>query len=263
MKDEKSPEDIDEILAPVDMSDMKLDTLSGDVRDVMLQNIQQMKRPWSMLTEEEQYDVANSLELAAKDLVRNAVRMLTEFKYPRAVVTLSKINIIGGDNSRIDGTITAANLQLNRDVLGEHVGQHVALLAIDSTQFMDERAPVQIDKDQTEMDVDPDAAEPDEDAENADDQASEGDDQPEPEATDPANAEEFSALVKKAETLIRQSETATGTYLMKRLAITRSTADSIMNNLVRLGVVTEKDPTGKRSILPPKGKGDAPEGEGA
>lgn len=244
MKDEKTPEEIEEILAPADLSDIKLDTLSGDVRDVLLQNVQQMKRPWSMLTEQEQYDVANSLELASKDLVRNAVRMLTEFRYPRAVVTLSKINIIGGDNSRIDGTNTAANIQQNRDVLGEHVGQHVALLAIDSTQFMEERAPVKIDKDQSELPMD---------GEEGDDEAN----------GDPGEPEDWEALISKAETYIRAEEKASTSYIQRKLAIGYNRAAKIIEELEARGVLSPADHVGKRSILPPKGKGETPEGDAA
>ncbi|MGB2203352.1 MAG: DNA translocase FtsK [Pseudooceanicola atlanticus] len=258
MKDNgDADEDRDDDLESPELSEMPLETLSGDVRDAMLMRVRDIKRPWSMLTEAEQYDLANGLELAAKEFVRNAVQMLTDFEYPRAVVKLVDVKIIGGDSAKIDAKVTCSNIHQNRDVLGEHVGQMVALMAIDSTEFMGEREPVKIDPDQPELPTG-------EDAEGDDSEEPEGEGGGDQTGDEPeGQPDEFEAKVAKAETFIRAEETPTATYLQGKFAIGRAEAERLIAELVSRGVLSEKDKAGKRSILPPKGKGDAPEGDAA
>jgi hypothetical protein len=133
------------------VSELQIESLAGDLRDAMLMRIRDIKRPWSMLTEEEQYDMANGLELAAKELVRGAVRLLTAWEWPRVVVKMDDVKIFGGDKSRIEAKIVAHNIADYRDVLGEHAGQTVMLLAVDSETFLGQRAPVPIDPDQPDL----------------------------------------------------------------------------------------------------------------
>jgi hypothetical protein len=133
------------------VSDLQIETLAGDVRDAMLMRVREMKRPWSMMTEDEQRDIANGLEQAARHLTRAAVRVLTNWEWPRVVVTLGEIKIIGGDKARIEGKIVAPNVDEYRNVLGEHAGQQVMILAVDSETFMGEREPVEINPDQPEF----------------------------------------------------------------------------------------------------------------
>ncbi len=225
MKDETSFD-----LEAVEVTDLHIDTLSGDVRDAMLMRIRDMKRPWSMLTEEEQLDVANGLDQAAKDLVRKSVRVLSGWDFPRAVVKLQDVKIIGGDKARIDGKIECHNIAENRDVLGEHVGENMILIAVGSTNFMGEQAPPDIDPDQPEL--------PDQGDENPGD--------------DGGIPENFEELVKKAEVYIRAEEKASTSFIQRRFAIGYNKAARIIEELEARGVISEADHVGKRSILPPK-----------
>lgn len=129
----------------VDLGGLKADTLMVDVRDAMLMQFRDKKRPWSLLTEEEQREVANSFELAAKNLVRKTVRMLTDYDFPRTVVALGEVKIKG--EKGIEAKITCQNIEHNRTILGEHVGQLVSLLMVDSDAFEAEReAPITPDQ---------------------------------------------------------------------------------------------------------------------
>lgn len=132
-----------------EIDDLKLETLSGDIRDVLLMTIRDLKRPWSMLTAEEQSDVANRMEMASKELVRKTVRLMTDFEFPRAVVTMGEVKIKG--EKGIEAKITCTNIEHNRTVLGEHVGDMVLMLMVDADQFMAERQPVEITPDQPEL----------------------------------------------------------------------------------------------------------------
>lgn len=134
--------------------DLKLDTLMGDIRDEMLTRIKHLKATWNLLTESEQHEVANGLELFSRGLIRKAVGMLTRHEFPHAVVTLSEFKVKGGKD--IEAKISCPNIELNREALGNHVGDMCMLLMVDSETFFGERAPVQTDPDQPGLNLDGD-----------------------------------------------------------------------------------------------------------
>ncbi|MDK3016527.1 hypothetical protein [Pseudodonghicola flavimaris] len=126
--------------------DLHLDTLFGDCRDAMLLRIQTMKTSWPLCNEAEQAEIINGIELAARNIVRAAVREVTRHEFPHAVVTLGEVKIKG--EKGIEGKITCANIEHNRNVLGDHVGTMVQLVMIDSEDFMGEQGPAEADPDQ-------------------------------------------------------------------------------------------------------------------
>ncbi|MDD7973428.1 hypothetical protein [Roseinatronobacter alkalisoli] len=130
--------------------ELQIETLSGDLRDAMLMRIRNINRPWSLLTEQEQREMAEGLDMAARHLVRNAVRLLNDYEWPHAVVKLHEIKIAGSDKG-IEAKVSASNIEHNRSVLGENVGDYCMLLMVDSDTFMAERAPAAIDPDQPEL----------------------------------------------------------------------------------------------------------------
>ena len=129
--------------------DPELGTLMGDMRDVMLQRIRTLQKPWQQMTEQEQTDCANGIEFGARDIIRKTVRLLNKHDWPHSVVSLGQVTITG--DKGIKAQIECANIQHNRDVLGGHVGQRVMVMMVDSDTFMAARAPVKIDKDQPEI----------------------------------------------------------------------------------------------------------------
>lgn len=118
--------------------EMQLDTLFGDCRDAMLQRIQTMKTSWALCNEAEQAEIINGLELAAKSIVRAAVREVTRHEFDHAVVSLGEVKIKG--EKGIEAKITCSNIEHNRSVLGEHVGSMVQIVMIDSEDFMNARS---------------------------------------------------------------------------------------------------------------------------
>lgn len=129
--------------------DPELGTLMGDMRDAMLSRIRTLQKPWAQMTEAEQIDCANGVELAARDMIRKTVRLVNKHEWPHAVVKLCEIKI-GGTNG-IDIKMTCPNIAVNREVLGDHVNTEVMVVMADSETFMAARNPVEIDKDQPEM----------------------------------------------------------------------------------------------------------------
>lgn len=131
-----------------DIPDIQLETMFGDIRDAMLSRMKHMKTSWGLLTEAEQAEIINGIELAAKHIVRGAVRAVTKHDFPHAVVELGEVKI--GGTKGIEAKISCQNIELNRNVLGDHVGQMVQIVMIDSDQFLGERAPASAEPDQAD-----------------------------------------------------------------------------------------------------------------
>lgn len=146
--------------------DLQLDTLMGDIRDEMLSRVKHLKATWNLLSEAEQHEVANGLELFAKSLIRKVVGALNKHEFPHAVVKLSEFKVKGGKD--IEAKISCPNIELNREALGNHVGDMCMLMMVDSETFFSERAPVKTDPDQPGFDLEGDGegdADPDEEGE--------------------------------------------------------------------------------------------------
>lgn len=141
---------IDEVAA-TEPSEIQIETLSGDIRDVFLQTFKDRQRPWSILQEEEQRGLANELEYLSKDIIKRCVRLLSNHDFPRVVVQMGDLKIAGGDKAILEAKVTAINMAENRDVLCELPGRSVILLCVDSEDFMGERNGVKIDADQPDM----------------------------------------------------------------------------------------------------------------
>ncbi len=137
-----------------DEPDLELSTLSGDLRDEMLTRVKHLKATWNLLSQGEQQEVANGLELFAKRLVRRAVHLETRQEFPHTAVTLAEMKIKGG--KAIEAKIICDNIEHNRTVLGENIGELVQIVMIDSERFMAERAPAATDPDQPGLPLDGD-----------------------------------------------------------------------------------------------------------
>ena len=136
---------------PLEVSEFEAGTLAGELRDAMLTRFRDMQKPWAQMSEDEQREFSEGINFAARSLVRGAVRAVTKFEWPRCIVHLGEIKIVGGEKARIEGKVVASNFEENRNVLGDHVNTDVLLICVDSDSFMGERDPVQIDPDQPEL----------------------------------------------------------------------------------------------------------------
>lgn len=147
MNDETPADDIPED-DEIDMGELRAETLMVDIRDAMLGQIRDLRTPWPLMPEDRQREVAAAMELAAKNLVRRTVRLLSNFSFPYAVISLGEVKIKG--EKGIEAKITCQNIEHNRTVLGEHVGQFATLYMVDSEAFMAERDAI-ISPDQTNL----------------------------------------------------------------------------------------------------------------
>lgn len=138
-----------------DEPDLQIETLAGDMRDEMLSRVKHLKATWNLLSQQEQAEVANGLELFAKQMVRRAVHLVTRQEFPHTAVKLAEMKIKGGKD--IEAKIVCDNIEHNRSVLGEHIGQLVQIVMIDSDVFMGERDAVKTDPDQPDLPLEGDA----------------------------------------------------------------------------------------------------------
>jgi hypothetical protein len=132
--------------------DPELSTLAGDLRDWLLGGIRTLQKPWQQMSEQEQVDTANAADLGARDVIRRMVRIMARHAFQHTVVELGEVKI--GGTKGIEAKITCPNIEHNRTVLGENVGQQVQIVMVNSDIFMGSRADVEIDKDQPALDLD-------------------------------------------------------------------------------------------------------------
>lgn len=121
------------------------------MRDALLTRFQQAQHPWPRMSEREQRETVEAFGITARHVIRQVVRAVTDYDFPRCVVALGDMKIIGGDKARIEAKITAPNYEEYRNTLGDHVGSMVTLVMIDSEDFMGSRGEPRIDKDQPDL----------------------------------------------------------------------------------------------------------------
>lgn len=220
-----------------ELTELQLETLSGDLRDEMLIVIKQMKSPWSMLSENDQRALGERLGHISKDLIGRSARLITDHEFQSARVKLDKIAIIGGDKAEIQGTIKCNNTSENREILGSRTGAFITLIGLNIDEFFGERAPVETDADQPDLPM----------GQGSDDQG----------ADDQTDADKFAEQCEKAEQVVRKEGKCSTSFVQRRLAIGYNRAAKIVEELERRGVVTEADSKGKRSIVPIKDEAKA------
>lgn len=140
-----------DLFPDLDLGDFELDTLYGDVRDALLTRFRQAPHPWPRMSEQEQRETVEAFGITARHIIRKVVQAVTDHDFPRCVVTLGDMKIIGGEKTRIEMKITAPNYEVYRNVLGDHVGSMATIVMVDSEDFMGARREPQIDKDQPDL----------------------------------------------------------------------------------------------------------------
>lgn len=126
--------------------------LEGQIRNFMLDRIRNNWKPWQQMTVQEQQDLVNAIEQQARDTIRGTVRALNDFEWDHCMVTLGQVTLKGGDKG-IEAKITCANVDENRNFLGEHIDSQVMILSTDAETFFGARDKVKIDGRGSQMDL--------------------------------------------------------------------------------------------------------------
>lgn len=135
--------------ADAEMITMAADTLTGDVRDFVLDRIrhEQDKRPWDQRSEAEQRDTIHRVETMARDLVVRAVELIAAEGRRTIKATLEQVTIKDG----IKATVTLSKFDPQRHCLMDAQGASILIVVADADEFTGERAEVQVKPDQAEL----------------------------------------------------------------------------------------------------------------
>lgn len=126
---------------------MSSDTLMGDIRDVMLDRLKAMPKPWTVMSENEQRDLIWGVSSAAENLIRQAALLIAANGYPTIQGQVEQSTI----KDDIKTIVRVAKSHPDRLSLMDAAGHSCILVIADVAQFMGERAPAKPDPEQPDM----------------------------------------------------------------------------------------------------------------
>lgn len=126
------------------------ETLTGDVRDVLLTHIRTMQDPWSKMSEEAQQDKIDAIELCAEDIVRRAVAIISRRGFEVIHVNIADFTVKGGE---VKGKFGALVSEQNVVSLSDHQGKSALIVLTDYSDFFGEKAPAVADADQPDLPI--------------------------------------------------------------------------------------------------------------
>lgn len=112
-------------------------TLTGDIRDFLLDRVKAHKKPWAAMSEDEQRDEIISAKEAAERLVAKVVRIVASEGRNVVEAKLKQVTIEDG----IKAVFLFANNTHNREQLGAATGQEVLVITSGAEPFTGEQAP--------------------------------------------------------------------------------------------------------------------------
>lgn len=127
-----------------EQQDVQAETLSGDIRDSFLTIFRDVKDPWAKLPEQEQRSLNAQIDQLARDLVRRSVNLVADRGFTHVACSYNKATLADG----IKIELTAPRLSTIGAILGERQPGPALLVFCDAQDFIGERAPAQVDKDQ-------------------------------------------------------------------------------------------------------------------
>lgn len=129
--------------------DLQVDTLTGDIRDVLLGHLRDMKVGWSMMGERDQRAKIGVMERAAEDLVRRVVNVVSGTQYPEIEATVGPVKLDKGVEIKLATVDTVENIT----ALAKHGKARAVLILVDPKIFYGEREPAKADPDEPSMDM--------------------------------------------------------------------------------------------------------------
>jgi hypothetical protein len=130
-----------------DGCDMALKTLRGDLRDALLEVFKHRPKPWSACSEMEQRDIAGALDDVAEKLINKAARIIASEGGDAVSATLESVTMKDGLKITAKAVFSIDAV----DMLAGAQGGEILIVNSDSRRMMRHRAPVKIDKDQSEL----------------------------------------------------------------------------------------------------------------
>lgn len=130
--------------ARVAQAEFATDTLYGDLRDAVLARLKAMPKPWTVMSEQEQWDMITGVERACEHLIRTAVDLIAANGHAVIRGTLEQAVVKDG----IKAVLKLSQHDAQRHELTDAVGGAVLLVVANYNAFMGARGPAKPDPDQ-------------------------------------------------------------------------------------------------------------------
>lgn len=140
----------------VDAASLAKETLTGDLRDIMLRRIKALSKPWNRMSEAEQRAVISGVEFDVRGAVRRVLEVFAADGRTTIAATLEQVVFKDG----IKAVLTASAFDPNRHDLADATGKKVLVVVADVDAYDGEREPAEPDPDQGELPVEGDDEEP-------------------------------------------------------------------------------------------------------
>lgn len=140
--------------------DLASETLSGDLRDVLLTHIRSMETPWSKMSERLQNDKIYAMEKAATDIVRRAVHMIAADQRDVIEVNVAKFTVADKIKMEVIGNVTTPNIEQ----LADNRGRAAMLIFVSPADYFGQREAAKGEPDQPDLPIDGEDGETDDDA---------------------------------------------------------------------------------------------------
>lgn len=126
------------------------ETLTGDLRDVLLTHVRSMEDPWSKLSEEAQQDKIDAIELCAEDIVRRAVSIIARRGFDVIHVNIADFTVKGGE---VKGKFGALVSEQNVVSLSDHQGKSALIVLTDHSDFFGESQTAKAEPDEPQLPI--------------------------------------------------------------------------------------------------------------
>ena len=119
--------------------DLAAATLTGDVRDFLLDRVRTLGKPWVAMSEDEQSDQIHAAKEAAETVVRRACEIIASGGKKSMIGTLIKIAV----KDKIQVQVDFSKQDEQRHDLIDAQGHTVSVVLADAEPFTGERAPAE------------------------------------------------------------------------------------------------------------------------
>lgn len=119
--------------------DLAAQTLTGDIRDFLLDRVKALGKPWVAMTEDEQSDQIHAAKEAAERIVRKACEIIASGGKKAMIGTLESVTVKDG----VKAVVKLSKTDEQRHNLIDAQGHAVSVIFADAQPFTGERAPAE------------------------------------------------------------------------------------------------------------------------
>lgn len=123
------------------------ETMTGDLRDAILQFVKELQKPWQQLGELEQRSLVDKIEKRVGGLVDECVQIISAEGRKVMIGKLESLAVKDG----IKAVVKISSADDLRHEAMDSVGKHVLLVVTDKTEFTGQKAPAEVQPDQRHL----------------------------------------------------------------------------------------------------------------